>query len=109
MTRSDAALERALAATTTADRSVYGEGGSPTDDDSATNSLSTTVSSRTVAPYYTSAKVKSVDRSRGGKSPSIPARATFASPDGLPLMRDPARTAEDAVEIAWNKTKKHGQ
>ncbi|KAE9302041.1 hypothetical protein PF008_g22586 [Phytophthora fragariae] len=34
----DAALERALVATARADSSVYGEGGSPVDDDSASNS-----------------------------------------------------------------------
>ncbi|KAE8989698.1 hypothetical protein PR001_g21704 [Phytophthora rubi] len=80
-TEGDATLEQALAATARADISVYGEGGSPVDDDTASNSQLVATSSTTLAPVTPSGR------------------------DSLPLVRDPARAGDDAVEMARNRTK----
>ncbi|GMF37508.1 unnamed protein product [Phytophthora fragariaefolia] len=86
----------------TADSRVYGEEGKPADGELATNSQSPGATSRSISP---GAQNKAVGRPRRGKSPSAPARATFASPDGPPLARDPTRAAQDAVEMARNKSR----
>ncbi|KAE9212477.1 hypothetical protein PF005_g10581 [Phytophthora fragariae] len=80
-TEGDATLEQALAATARADISVYGEGGSPVDDDTASNSQLVATSSTTLATVTPSGR------------------------DSLPLVRDPARAGDDAVEMARNRTK----
>ncbi|KAE8956141.1 hypothetical protein PF011_g31576, partial [Phytophthora fragariae] len=57
-------------------------------------------------PSTSGSKTKAVGRPRsGGKSPATAARATYASPGGAPLARDPSRALDDAIEMARNKKK----
>ncbi|KAE9164030.1 hypothetical protein PF005_g30196 [Phytophthora fragariae] len=57
-------------------------------------------------PSTSGSKTKAVGRQRsGGKSPATAARATYASPGGAPLARDPSRALDDAIEMARNKKK----
>ncbi|GMG15231.1 unnamed protein product [Phytophthora fragariaefolia] len=96
------ASEQTECESATAESRVYGEEGKPADGELATNSQSPGATSRSISP---GAQNKAVSRPRRGKSPSVPARATFASPDGPPLARDPTRAAQDAVEMARNKSR----
>ncbi|KAE9299978.1 hypothetical protein PR003_g22853 [Phytophthora rubi] len=118
-TEGDATLEQALAATARADISVYGEGGSPVDDDTASNSQLVATSSTTrplILSWWPRRRRHSHPLHRQGEvrrwaargveePPSTTARPTYASPDSLPLVRDPARAGDDAVEMARNRTK----
>ncbi|KAE8981571.1 hypothetical protein PR003_g24771 [Phytophthora rubi] len=60
-------------------------------------------SGTTPSPRSATTKTKTAGRPKGGKSPSVAPRPTYASPDGPPLSRDPTRTVEDALEMSRNK------
>ncbi|KAE9007695.1 hypothetical protein PF010_g10055 [Phytophthora fragariae] len=82
-----------------------GDAGPPCTADSEDGDL-TQQQATSTPPSTSGSKTKAVGRPRGGgKSPATAARATYASPGGAPLARDPSRALDDAIEMARNKKK----